>query len=151
MATIRRPRAARLRGSLGALLLLAASTAAVSAHHSIAAVYDATNVVTLDATVTSFHFVNPHPFVVVEAADPAGGTPRGGARDAQPWHLEMDNLGELRDAGMTRDSIRFGDRVIVTASRSRTGEHRAYVRKLVRPADGFEYEQVGFSPRIRTR
>jgi hypothetical protein len=120
---------------------LAASTV-VSAHHSIVGVYDASQSVTIDATVTQFRFVNPHPSLVVEVSE--------GGR-AQPWHLELDNRRELAAVGMTAETLRPGDRVVVTGSRSRTERRSLYVRRLVRPSDGFEYEQVGTSPRIKTR
>jgi NADPH:quinone reductase-like Zn-dependent oxidoreductase len=115
----------------------------VSAHHSIAAVYDVNQSVTVEGVVIQFRFVNPHPYVVISGQE-EGGT-------VQPWHLEMDNRGELAAAGMTAETIRPGDRVVVTGSRSRTVRQNLYIRKLVRQEDGFEYEQVGNSPRIRQR
>jgi NADPH:quinone reductase-like Zn-dependent oxidoreductase len=123
--------------------MVAALGAGASAHHSIAAVYDANQPVTVEGVVTQFRFVNPHPYIVIS------GQEDGGAM--QPWHLEMDNRGELVAAGMTAETIRPGDRVVVTGSRSRTVRQNLYIRRLVRPADGFEYEQVGNSPRISQR
>jgi NADPH:quinone reductase-like Zn-dependent oxidoreductase len=81
---------------------------------------------------------------VIATGSEAGGTPSS-------WHLELDNLGELAAVGVTARTFRPGDRVVVMGSRSRTERHSLYVRKLVRAADGFEYEQVGASPRVRTR
>jgi hypothetical protein len=112
------------------------------AHHSISAVYDSSQPVTISGTVRQFGFVNPHPFVVVDVA--SGGV-------VESWHLEMDNRGELARIGVTATTIRPGDEVTVTGSRSRTERRSLYIRKLIRTADGFEYEQVGSSPRIKTR
>ena len=50
---------------------------------------------------------------------------------------------------MTAETLKPGDRLVVTGSQSRTEPRNLYVRKLVRPADGFEYEQVGASPVVR--
>ena len=111
-----------------------------SAHHSISAVYDSSKRVTIEAVVSQFHFVNPHPYVNVDVND---------ARATESWHLELDNRGELAAVGMTAETLRSGDRVVVTGSQSRTQPRSLYVRKLVRPSDGFEYEQVGASPRIK--
>ena len=36
------------------------------AHHSIAGVYDSSRQVTIEGIITQFHFINPHPFVVME-------------------------------------------------------------------------------------
>ena len=123
------------------LALLIVFGASLRAHHSIAGVYDSSQPVTLDGVVVEFAFVNPHPFVVVEAADGAG--------RPQSWRLELDNRFELVDVGMSADTLKRGDRVTVTGSRARDGSRGLYVRRLDRPADGFRYEQVGASPRIR--
>ena len=114
----------------------------LSAHHSIAGVYDSSKSVTVSAVIVEFRFVNPHPFVVAETVE------AGGVRS---WHLEMDNRNELAAIGMTAQTLRPGDRIVVTGSRSRTEERNLYIRKLVRESDGFEYEQVGTSPRIKKR
>ena len=126
---------------LASLALLTLAGAGLRAHHSIAGVYDSSQPVTLDAVVVEFAFVNPHPFVVVEVADRAG--------QPQSWRLELDNRFELVDVGMSADTLKRGDRVTVTGSRARDGSRGLYVRRLDRPADGFRYEQVGASPRIR--
>jgi hypothetical protein len=136
---------AKLSIRIRCLFVVAIVTAGVglSAHHSISAVYDSSQAVTVDGVVTQFRFVNPHPFLVVEVRD-AGRTP-------EVWHMELDNRGELSSIGMTADTIRPGDRVRVTGSRSRTESRSMYVRKLLRSSDGFEYEQVGSSPRVKVR
>jgi uncharacterized protein DUF6152 len=112
-----------------------------SAHHSIASFYDSRHQATIEGIVVSFQFIHPHPFLTIQVA--AG----GGKTDE--WKLEMDNRFELAAAGMTADTLRPGDHVIVTGSRARTQPNGLYIRRLERPADGFEYEQVGNNPRIR--
>jgi hypothetical protein len=116
---------------------------AAHAHHSIAGVYDTTHQVTIEGIVTQFRFVNPHPFLIVDVKD-ANGT-------AQQWRLEMDNLSELSEIGVTSGTLKPGDRVIVSGSPGRKQLQSLYIRKLDRPADGFRYEQVGSSPRISTK
>ena len=121
---------------------IAISVMAGHAHHSIAGVYDSSRQVTIEGIVTEFQFVNPHPFVTVEVKQDSGG--------AQQWRLDMDNLRELVQAGMTGQTLKPGDRIVVTGSPARAKTQSLYVRRLDRPADGFQYEQVGNSPRIRT-
>ena len=113
------------------------------AHHSIAGVYDTNRQVTIEGTVAQFHFVNPHPFLTVEVKDGNG--------SAQQWRLEMDNLSELSEIGVTSGTLKPGDRVVVSGSPGKTQSQTLYIRKLDRPADGFRYEQVGSSPRFRTK
>lgn len=133
----------RYVGASAVVGLLMGAPAWLSAHHSISAVYDDKQRVSLEAIITEFRFVNPHPYLVVSVEEPGSGR--------VSWHLELDNRSELAGLGMTSTSLHPGDHISVIASRSRTERRSGYVRKLVRPSDGFEYEQVGFSPRIKHR
>ena len=63
----------------------------------------------------------------------------------------MDNRSELVAIGVTASTFPPGDRVVVKGSLARTQPQALYLLRLDRPADGFWYEQVGGSPRIRTR
>jgi len=129
------------RWLLGLTFLVVSAGGTSHAHHSLSGVYDSARAVTIDGAVVEFHFVHPHPFVVVEVADDGR---------VQQWRLELDNRSELASVGMTIETLKPGDRVIATGSRARNGSNGLYVRRLDRPADGFRYEQVGTSPRIRT-
>jgi hypothetical protein len=132
-----------MRGVTASLVIAALLPAGVHAHHAISAVYDASQPVMLEGAITAFHYVNPHPFVEIQVA-PADGP-------AESWRLEFDNLRELVAAGMSVQTFKVGDRITVTGSRARDKSRTAYVRRLERPADGFLYEQVGSSPRVRNR
>ena len=121
----------------GAALCLA--SVAAHAHHSISAVYDGSRQQRLEAVVAEFQFVNPHPFVIVTVE-------ANGAEES--WRLEMDNRGELQGVGMSAETLKPGDRVVVTGSLGRNEPRTLYIRQLDRPADGFRYEQVGSRPRV---
>jgi hypothetical protein len=115
---------------------------ATQAHHSISAVYDDTQRVTIEGVVTQFQFVNPHPLVVMDVKDSAG--------NAQQWRLEMDTHRELADIGFTNETLKQGERLVIIGSRARRQPQSLYIRRLERPSDGFAYEQVGNSPRLIT-
>ena len=120
---------------------VAVSGVAAEGHHSISSVYDSARQATLEGIIAQFQLINPHPFLLVDVAD----------RDGQPqrWRLEMDNRSELVAIGVTRNTLKPGDRVVVKGSLARTQPQALYLLRLDRPADGFWYEQVGNSPRIR--
>ena len=122
-------------------LTLAISVGGVQAHHAISAIYDSSKQVTVEGVVRDFQFVNPHPLLTMEVAD-------GGGKTLE-WRLEMDNRFELVGIGVKADTLKAGDRIIVTGSLSRERAQGLYVMRLDRPADGFRYEQIGASPRIR--
>jgi hypothetical protein len=128
------------------MFLCGASFAAVapaSAHHSIASVYDSGKHLTLEGSIAEFHFVNPHPFLIVDVPKDDGAP--------ESWRLEMDNRRELVDIGITADTFRPGDRVVVSGSAGRTEPRTLYVQRLDRRDDGLRYEQLGYSPRLTTR
>lgn len=132
----------RLRSALVLVIVLGGAT--LSAHHAITAIYDTAKPITIRGTVVEFQFVNPHPVLTIDVADDRG--------QHEPWQLEMDNRFELVEVGMSADTFKHGDRVIVTGGPARSRSHALYALRIDRPADGFRYEQVGSSPRVtRTR
>ena len=132
------PRARRRwPAAVGAIAFL---TFAADAHHSISAVYDGARQQQIQGVVAEFQFVNPHPFLLLAVTDGAGKT--------QQWRLEMDNRNELVEVGVTRDTLKPGDRVAASGNPARTQPQSLYLRRLDRPSDGFWYEQLGMSPSI---
>lgn len=125
----------RLQATATLFSCLAVLASPVLAHHSIAGAYDTRRQLTIVATVAQFHFVNPHPMLSVQVGPAL-------------WQLEMDNRRELTREGMTEDSFKPGDHVVVAGNPSRSEAQRLYIRRLDRPSDGFVYEQVGSRPRI---
>jgi hypothetical protein len=132
----------RVRRLAASAVILSLAIATLGAHHAIGAIYDASRPVTLEGSVSGVRFAPPHPFVEIDVE--RGGKP-------QRWRLELDNHFELVGVGMTADTLKAGDKVTVTGSSARNGDRSVYVRSLERPADGFVYEQVGSSPRVRFR
>jgi hypothetical protein len=130
------------RASLVFVAGMAIGGAAVQAHHSIAAVYDNSRRTTIDGVVAQFALVSPHPFLLIDVK---------AAQDTERWRGEMDNLRELAGIGVTQETLKPGDRVVVTGSLSRTQPRSFYIARLDRPADRFWYEQVGGSPRVGTK
>jgi hypothetical protein len=127
------------RVMIAGAIVVCLCVATVDAHHAIAAIYDSTRPQTLEGTVIQFQFTSPHPFVVIEAA--------AGDRANQQWRLEMDNRSELAAVGMTAETLKKGDRIVVSGSMARDQSRSLYIRRLDRPSDGFWYEQAGSSPR----
>lgn len=102
------------------------------AHHSFAAEYDSSKPVTIEGTLVQFQFRNPHSFVHVEVPDEKG--------QVQRWAIEWGGARALAGQGLTRTTLKFGDRVVVTGALSRTpGEHKLALKTLRRTSDGFEW------------
>jgi hypothetical protein len=107
-------------------------------HHSLTE-YEPARQLTLTVVVREFHFVNPHPYLIADVK--AGSL-------SSAWRLELDNRFELVQIGMTSDTLRPGDQLLVSGRPGRDQKPILYVRELDRPADGFRYEQLSSSPRI---
>ena len=124
--------------SAAAAALLAASLA--HAHHSFSSIYDQSVDVALEGVVSEFRFIHPHPFLVIEIRD--------GNRLRRTLVAEMDNRFELEEIGITGTTFRRGDVVRINGSPGRRDPDAMYLWKLLRPADGLRYEQIGSTPHL---
>lgn len=137
------------------LALLAGAPIPALAHHSLNGVYERSSNTALEGTVREFRYVNPHPVLVIDVAvagDEGGASEETDARDegdpgdVESWELEMDNRGELSRIGLSAETFKPGERVLVRGSRALNGGRTLYLRRLDRSADGFWYEQRGSTP-----
>jgi thiamine monophosphate kinase len=122
--------------STAAAMLLAALGA--SAHHSFTATYDESATVQIEGELVQFMFRNPHAWVHVMAPDENG--------EMQRWGVEWGGAGQLSGQGVTRESLRPGDHVIITGNPGRNAvDHRVRMLSLLRPSDGFGWGFEGES------
>jgi hypothetical protein len=100
------------------------------AHHSFAATYHEDKTVKIEGKLVQFQFRNPHSFVHVEAPDEQG--------VMQRWAVEWGGAGQLGGQGVTRETLKPGDVVVITGSPGRNpADHRIRMVTLRRPVDGF--------------
>jgi Family of unknown function (DUF6152) len=105
---------------------------AAYAHHSYAATYDNSGEVKLEGKVLQFVFRNPHSFVQIQAPDQKG--------VQQRWAVEWAGTSQLSNAGVTRESLKVGDDIVIVGRPSRVpGEYRLLMVTLKRPSDGFTW------------
>ena len=103
-----------------------------AAHHSFPATYFVDQEVTIKGTVVQFLFRNPHSFVHVLAPDKDG--------NMVNWAVEWGAGGALSADAVKNDTLKPGDKVIVTGNPARdTGSHRLRMRSIERPADGWKW------------
>ena len=113
-------------------LALIALGAPAAAHHSFAAFYFEDQSVSIEGVVTEFHYVNPHTWVYISAADDTGIQRIVGA--------EWSNPARLAQAQIRKDTIKPGDRVIITGSPARdTQESKIHLKRIVRLSDGWTW------------
>ena len=100
---------------MGLAAAMAGAAPPASAHHSFA-MYEPTKTLTLNGTVKTFQWTNPHVVIWILVQPEGGGPP-------QEWSIETTSPGVLTRGGWTRQSIKAGDRVSVTFSPLRDGSH----------------------------
>ncbi|PYS00271.1 MAG: hypothetical protein DMG12_18350 [Acidobacteria bacterium] len=117
------------------LLVIAAALlggTAAYAHHSYGATYDVSQEIKLEGKLVQFVYRNPHSFVHVQAPDKNG--------VSQRWAVEWSGTAQLSNQGVTRESLKVGDEIIIVGRPSRVpGEYRLLMVTLKRPLDGFTW------------
>ena len=116
------------------LLVAAASVAGTRAlaHHSFAATYLEDQMVTIEGELVQFLFRNPHSFVHVMVTEKDGTKTR--------YAVEWGAAGQLGSQGVTRETLKPGDVVVVSGSPGRNpADHRIRMVSLRRPKDGFTW------------
>src|SRR5262245_62419657 len=117
--------------ALAVVFVFSFSAGSVSAHHSFAATYLEGQTQKIEGKVVQFLFRNPHSFLHVEAPDEKG--------TMQVWNIEWGGGGVLGRQGVTRDTLKAGDRVIVVGQTGRVPEeHRLRMVDLMGPVDWWE-------------
>jgi hypothetical protein len=91
---------------LSAVLALALTTAAVVAHHSFAAEYNANEQITIVGTITKVEWTNPHTWFYIDVKDPQG--------QVANWAIEGGAPTVLYREGWKPTSLKVGDQVTVT-------------------------------------
>ena len=118
---------------LSALVLAVLWAGPVPAHHSFTATYDENQKQRIEGEVVQFLFRNPHSMIHVSAPAEDGTVHR--------WAIEWAGLSALSGNGVTRESLRIGDHVVVSGNPGRNPEeHRMRLLSIERPSDGWTWK-----------
>jgi hypothetical protein len=126
-------------------LLLAACAGAILtvvpalAHHSFAAEYESKEVA-LTGVITKVEWTNPHIYFYIDVKDASG--------NLVNWAVEGYPPNTLKRTGFTRDDLKVGDTVSITAYRAKDSANRVAGREITLPNGGkkFAGPAAGFTP-----
>ena len=120
------------RTCLALALAVLVTQAPVYGHHSFAGQYFEEQSVSIDGTLVEFAYRNPHAWVHLIAKDENG--------ELQKFSAEWSNPNRLKQQGLTAESLKPGDQVVITGSPGRNAaDRRLHLRTIERPADGWKW------------
>lgn len=105
--------------ALATLVLAAPATA----HHGRASYSD--DIVTLEATVTEFRFINPHVQIYFDITNDAGET--------EHWQGELTAPNRLARGGWTKDTLKPGDQIRISGRAARNDGHSVAINEILMP------------------
>lgn len=108
---------------------LTMTAAPAIAHHSLYAVFDEEQTISLKGVVSKVEWVNPHVYLYIDVPDAAG--------KVTTWSIETFPPTTLRRAGLTREKLGYGQNITLLGYKARNGKDLAFLRTITF-ADGRE-------------
>src|SRR5262249_38814552 len=110
------------RKLFGLAAALVVSSLPVLAHHSFAAEYDSNQLITLKGTITKVEWTNPHMYFYIDVKDAAG--------KVTNWGLEGYPPNTLKRTGFSKELLKIGEEITVTAYKSKDGSNTGAGREV---------------------
>ena len=107
-----------------AVLVAAAFTTPVGAHHSFA-MFDQTKTVTIKGQVIQFQWTNPHAFIELDVPNDQGSADR--------WSIELNSPNNLTRQGWRRSSVAAGTAASITLNPLRNGKKGGLFKQIILP------------------
>lgn len=93
-----------------------------TSHHSFSLEFDVARPVELSGTISNIEWTNPHAWVYIDVEDEQG--------NPQNWAVEFLGVVTLMRRGMSPQTLKPGDRVIIVGFGSRDGTNTANASSL---------------------
>ena len=118
---------------LGGVVILCAP---LVGHHSFAVYYIEQDTIEVEGDVVEFQYKNPHAWIHV-VGEETFGRPKA-------YAAEWTSTSQLERIGITKNTLRVGDRVRIWASPNRNpNDNRVRLKRIERRSDGWQWGQRG--------
>jgi Family of unknown function (DUF6152) len=107
------------------------------AHHSFASEYDS-KLITLTGVITKVEWTNPHMYFYIDVKDASG--------NVENWAIEGYPPNTLKRTGFTRDDLKVGDTVTVTAYKAKDASNRVAGREVTFPGGSKKFAGPAAAP-----
>jgi hypothetical protein len=94
----------------------------VRAHHSFAAEYDSKELLTLTGVITKVEWTNPHIYIHLDVKDASG--------KVTSWALEGYPPNTLKRTGFTKNALKEGETVTITAYKAKDATNTGAGREI---------------------
>ena len=105
------------------------------AHHSVFAEYDINGSITIEGVVTEVWFKNPHVKFFVEVISKNG--------QKVIWNTHGHNPSMLRRSGWVRDTLKVGEKIIMSGDPTYDGSPKMFIRKITLSDGSILQNKVG--------
>lgn len=96
------------------LALATASFGLVAQAHHSHAMFDEDKETTLTGKVAAVSYMNPHVYLSIET--------KGANNTPEKWSIEMSHIGNMMSRGVTRETLKVGDEVVLQMNPLRDGK-----------------------------
>jgi hypothetical protein len=108
-----------------AAISLALAAAPLRAHHAFSAEFDADKPLKLEGTLVKTEWMNPHAWLHIEVKKPDG--------KSEVWMIEGGTPNTLMRRGISRDTLKIGEAIVVNGYQAKDGSLRANGRDITYP------------------
>ena len=124
-----------LTAILAVAIIALAFSQQIVAHHSVFAVYDINESVTIEGVITEIWFKSPHIRVFVEVTDAEG--------NKIVWNTHGHNPSALRRRGWVRDTLNVGEKITMSGDPTYDGSPKMFIRTITREDGSVLENKVG--------
>jgi len=111
--------------AVAAVLVTLVGGGRAAAHHSFAAVFDASKAIRVTGTLVKIEWTNPHIYFYVDATDEKGTVVR--------WACESAAPGALSRRGFKRSLLKLGETLVIDGYQAKNGANLMDARRVTLP------------------